>query len=196
LIVSDITSLWEVDLEGHRIGTTNGVLTDASMKIYNRVTRGGPFWSAETSINAGAMLRDLRLMKSIKAGEILASWTCKHRQAIGTPEQQAIAYHFPLRKILHHKWNWRGAVRMAEPYWAAESAATCCCRMRNACLVCNESPLGNIDDSSEVSTYPRQVQSWTAQLRWARGIVYSSPRSAALAAHSAARKLAMDAMVG
>ena len=30
---------------------------------------------------------------------------------------------FPLRKILDHKWNWRGAAKSGEPYWAAEFAA-------------------------------------------------------------------------
>lgn len=91
LILADITELWEVDLDGHWIGTTNGVLTDASMKILNRVTGGAYFWSAENSINAGVMLLDLRLMKTMNVGEILESWTYKHRCALGTPEQQAIA---------------------------------------------------------------------------------------------------------
>lgn len=121
LVVADITDLWETDLEGHWIGTTNCVLTKGSLRIFNRST-GGNFQSPDQTVNAGVMLLDLRLMESMNVEQVLEDWTQEHQRTLGTPEQDAIAVNYPVRKILDPKWNWRGALRMAEPYWAAESA--------------------------------------------------------------------------
>lgn len=121
LVLSDITELWDVDLDGHWIGTTNCVLTDASLKIY-QITSRGFFWSAENTINAGVMVLDLMQMRTLNVQRVLEAWTYKFRKVLSLPEQEAIAFNYPVRKILDHKWNWRGALRESEPYWAAGSA--------------------------------------------------------------------------
>lgn len=123
LVLRSIAELWELDLEGHWIATTPAVLDDESLERYHSVTEGR-FWSAEQTINAGVMIFDLRRMAAQGVTKVLDEWTTRHQEKLHLPEQEAIAFNYPTRKLIDHRWNWRGPVGTAEPYWAARTRAT------------------------------------------------------------------------
>lgn len=120
LFLADISELWQLELEGHWIATTPGVLSDESLLGYAFTSRGR-YWSAEQTINAGIMLIDLRQMRVIDATSRLEAWTEKYQERLKLPEQEAIAFNYPIRKLIEHKWNWRGALKYAEMHWSAKS---------------------------------------------------------------------------
>lgn len=123
LVLHSVAELWRLDLEGHWIATTPAVFDDESAVHYNRVT-AGHFWSAAQTVNAGIMIFDLRRMVEVGAPQQLEAWTHEHQEKLQLPEQEAIAFNYPHRKLLDHRWNWRGPVGTAEPYWAAPAKAT------------------------------------------------------------------------
>lgn len=123
LLVEDIGELWRIDLDGHWIATTPCVFDQESLHIYNKSTQGH-FWSVEQTLNAGIMVLDFQQMRNLGVTKILDEWTERHQESISLPEQEAIAFNFPTRKIIDHKWNWRGALSCSEPYWASRSAST------------------------------------------------------------------------
>jgi UDP-glucose/galactose:(glucosyl)LPS alpha-1,2-glucosyl/galactosyltransferase len=116
--MQDISELWQLDLEGHWIATNPCVLDDASLIEYGPTSRGH-FWSAEQTINAGVMVMDLQKMREQGVTRQLERWTERHQASLNLPEQEAIAFNYPIRKLIDHRWNWRGALKYGELYWCA-----------------------------------------------------------------------------
>lgn len=123
LVLCSIAPLWRLDLEGHWIATTPAVMDDESLDYYHSATELR-FQSAAQTINAGVMVFDLQKMRELGVTQVLDEWTTTHQQILRLPEQEAIAHNYPVRKLLDHKWNWRGPVGTAEPFWAARSQRT------------------------------------------------------------------------
>ena len=96
------------------------VLNDESLQEYAS-TSWGRYWSAEQTINAGIMLMDLQLMRTLGVTRQLEVWTEAYQDRLKLPEQEAIAFNYPIRKLIDHKWNWRGALKYAEMHWTAKS---------------------------------------------------------------------------
>lgn len=120
MFLEDITDLWELDLGDHWIATTPCVLDDESLQEYGWNTQGR-YWSAEQTINAGIMVLDLAKMRTLGVTRQLEIWTEKYQDKLKLPEQEAIAFNYPIRKLIDHKWNWRGALKYAEMHWSARS---------------------------------------------------------------------------
>lgn len=118
LFLDDIKNLWNIDLEAHWIATNPCILNDISaLNTYNIVSTRKSFESYEQTINAGIMILDLKKMRQLNITKILDEWTEKNQEILICPEQEAIAINFPKRKLISHKWNWRGSFAASEIFW-------------------------------------------------------------------------------
>lgn len=117
LFCADIKELWETNLDNHWIATTPCILSKDSLDSYNTTTHGY-FWSPEQTMNAGIAILDFEKMKELNVTKILEEWTEEHQNLLSLPEQEAISFNFPVRKLIEHKWNWRGCLAASEPFWS------------------------------------------------------------------------------
>jgi len=123
LFLDSVEELWRLDLGKNWIATTPCVLDEMSLNTYQRSTKGY-FWSIEQTMNAGILILDFHKMREHGIMEILEEWTEKHQASIKLPEQEAISFNFPVRKLIDHKWNWRGSIGFSEPYLSSIPAAS------------------------------------------------------------------------
>lgn len=131
LFVDSVEELWRLDLASHWVATTPCVLDAMSLDTYQRSTKGH-FWSIEQTMNAGILILDFQKMRELGVTQVLEDWTEQHQASISLPEQEAIAFNFPTRKLIDHKWNWRGSISYSEPYLSDVPAASEYARIKPA----------------------------------------------------------------
>lgn len=118
MFLRDPRRLAEIDLGESWIATCPAVNHDDSVLEFNARNGTTAFFASDT-INAGIMVLDLERMRKEKVTDTLDSFTEANQSRLWNPEQLVIAYCYPQRAQIPHEWNWRGALCVSEPFWAA-----------------------------------------------------------------------------
>lgn len=118
VIIDDITTLWQTNLDGHWMAAVPCLL-DNPRNLLNYNIFKIRFDETSIPINAGVMILDLALMRHLGVTGKLAAWQETNFHRLKLPEQEAIALNFPGQwKVLPHAWNFRP---YGEPCWTAAS---------------------------------------------------------------------------